>query len=530
MKKLKCTVAAILMGLTACLFGACITGDEQSSVAVTQNTQTFITIVSGIEDDVKVDDGLKIEVALLVYEHLNDAEKVNPDVSASKTRLDELKTKYDVAKAQADKEAENKGENKLVADFVSAVNALNLDKLKLEDEATVTELMEKYAQLKDESKSKGEVYSAYQTLLDADDKIAELKQAAYEAYVKATAEKFISAVEKLLEKIEEVDDKDRDKTILNEGNTLKDLYYDYGKFEDEIKTYEGVAEAKAKLDELNREYAVLKDAKDVKDFLALIEKLSPVETAVTLQSEDTISKAEGIYGKMSEAAKTAEGVAEAYEVLLQARAKYNELFAVAEAERIQIFIEAANKVRTNIEDVDILWFDELDAASEAYYALAYESHSLPEVQQAYERWNAAQKAFDKKGYKRITMTDPILVYSGDVPPHIVLQNHANMLNPIMELYGLSSYTEISQHAKVWLNVYVGGNYIARGEVDTAKFTDSGHIIPGSEVVNVLKALSTEHSEIASGASFGFALSVEDRENKFIPSAKTKVSQPKQYNW
>ena len=118
----------------------------------------------------------------------------------------------------------------------------------------------------------------------------------------------------------------------------------------------------------------------------------------------------------------------------------------------------------------------------------------------------------------------------DVPPHIVLQNHANMLNPIVELYELSSYTQISQYAKVWLNVYVGGNYIARGEVDTAKFIDSGHIIPGSEVVNVLKALSADHSEIASGTNFGFTLSVEDRENRFIPSAQTKVSDPKQYNW
>ena len=127
MKKLKCTLAAILIGLTSCLFGACSTEEEQPSVAVTQNTQTFITIVSQIQDSVSVDDGLKIEVALLVYEHLNDAEKGNPEVSACKTRLDGLKTKYDGVKAEADKQAEIKRENKLIEEFVNAVYDLSLD-------------------------------------------------------------------------------------------------------------------------------------------------------------------------------------------------------------------------------------------------------------------------------------------------------------------------------------------------------------------------------------------------------------------
>ncbi|MDE7168366.1 MAG: hypothetical protein K2O28_05930 [Clostridia bacterium] len=530
MKKLKCALAAILIGLTSCLFGACSSEEEQPSATVTQNTQTFITIVSEIQEPITVEDGLKIEVALLVYEKLNEAEKSNNDVSASKTILDGLKSKYDVVKAEADKQAEIARENKLVADFVAAVNELSLNKLKLEDEETVAALIEKHGQLKDESKSKSEVYAAYSKLLDAEDKIEELKAAARQEVIKATANKFINSVEELLKAIEEADAENKNQVILDAGDTIEDLYYDYDEFEDEVIDYEGVAEAKVKLDELNEEYVALKDAKDVEDFLKLIEELSPVGEKVTLQSEDTIAKAEKIYEKMSDEAKAAEGVAEYYVVLQQARAKYDELFAAAEAIRIQQFIEAANNVRTNIEDVDILWYDELDAASRAYYALAYESHSLPEVQQAYERWNAAQKAFNQKGYKQIPMSEPTLVYSGDVPPHIVLQNHANMLNSVVELYDLSSYTEISTYAKVWLYVYVDGNYIARGEVDTAKFIESGHIIPGSEVVKVLKELSAEHTEIKSGANFSFSMNFEDRENKYIPSNKTKVSESKVYNW
>ncbi len=530
MKKLKCALAAILIGLTSCLFGACSTEEEQSAVTVTQNTQTFITIVSQIPDSVKVDDGLQIEVALLVYEHLNDAEKGNPEVSASKTRLDGLKTKYDGVKAEADKNAEIARENKLVADFIDAVDELSSKKLKLEDEETVAELMEKYEQLKDESKSKSEVYTAYSALLDAEDEIAELKEAARQEVIAATAKKFKDSVEDLLEAIEEADDKNKNQVILDAGDTIEDLYYDYDEFEDEVKAYAGVAEAKAKLDQLNEEYVVLKDAKDVEDFLKLVEALSPVETAVTIQSKDTVTKAEGIYKNMSTAAKTEEGVADAYEVLQQARAKYDELFAAAEEIRIQQFIEAANNVRTNIEDLDILWYDELEAASQAYYALDYKSLSRPEVQQAYERWNAAQRVFDQKGYKHIPMGEPNVVYSGDVPPDIVLQEHAKMLGPVVELYNLSSYTEISQYAKVWLYVYVDGTYIDRGELNTANFSNGGHNIPGSEIVKVLKALSAEYSEITSGANFSFAINFEDRENKYIPSAKTKVSQPKVYNW
>ena len=526
MKKLRCALAAILMCLTACLCSACGT-EERQPANVTQNTQTFITIVSQIQDKVTVDDGLKIEVALLVYDHLNDTEKGNPEVSASKTRLDGLKDKYDVVKAEADRQAEIKREEKLVANFINAVNELSINKLKLSDEATVTALMEDYEQLKDESKSKSEVYAAYSKLRDAEDRIAELKEEARQEDIKATAEKFIETVEDLLKEIADTDEDERDEAILGAAIAFDDLYYEYdNEFEDEVKEYEGVAEAKEKLDGLYAQYCVLKDDKDVKDLKELAEKISPVEDKVTLASEDDIIKAEGIYDKMSAEAKAVEGVTEAYAIVQQAREKYDALFAVAENERIQIFIAAANNVRTDIENLDILWFDALDAASQAYYSLTYASQKLPEVQEAYARWNTAQKAFNNKGYKRIPMGEPTLVYSGDVPPHIVLQNHANIWNPIVQHYGLNSYTEISSQAKVWLNVYVNGVYIGHGEVDTTKLIDSGHIIPGSEVVGVLKALSAEHSEIVTGGSFGFTRSVEDRENRFIPSAQSKVSAPK----
>lgn len=529
MKKLRCALAAILMCLTACLCSACST-EEQQPANVTQNTQTFITIVSQIQDKVTVDDGLKIEAALLVYDHLNAAEKGNPEVSASKTRLDGLKDKYDEVKAEADRQAEIKREEKLIANFVNAVNDLSINKLKLSDEATVTALMENYEQLKEESKSKSEVYAAYSKLRDAEDRIAELKEEAHQEEIKATAEKFIKTVEDLLKEIADTEEKDRDEAILGAAIAFDDLYYDYGEFEDEVKEYEGVAEAKEKLDGLYAQYCDLKDDKDVKDLKELAEKLSPVEDKVTLASESDIIKAEGIYDNMSDKAKAVEGVTEAYAIVQQARIKYDALFAVAENERIQIFIAAANNVRTDIENLDILWFDALDAASQAYYSLTRASQRLPEVQEAYERWNAAQRAFNNKGYKRIPMGEPTLVYSGDVPPHIVLQNHANVWNSIVEHYSLNSYVEISSQAIVWLNVYINGVYIGHGEIDTTKIIDSGHIIPGSEVVGVLKALSAEHSEIVSGGSFGFTLSVEDRENRFIPSAQTKVSGAKEYKW
>lgn len=515
MKKFICMLASIMICITALFCGACGDGgEEETKPLITQNTQTFINIVADIKEPVTVDSGYKIEAALLVYDYLNADEKGNADVAASKTRLDGLKSKYDVVKAEADRLAEIAREEKLVTNFINAVNELP-NKLKTDDRETINGLIEKYDQLKAESKQKTEVIDAYGKLTEADAKVAELEEAARLEIIKDTAEKFISAVEE----IEEV--------TLETGTTLENLLYDFEDFDEDVKAYAGVAEAKTKLDGMYAEYSVMRDEEDVKNFKALVEALTPVEEKVTLENESAVTKAESAYKYMSDNAKNADGVAEAYAILQQAREKFDALFAVAEAARVQEFIAAANKVGTDTDNVDISWFDVLDAASKAYNALAWDSHDLPEVKEAFTRWNAAQTVFDRKGYKQIPMSDPSIVFSGDYPPHIVLQNVGNMVNPLLEFYNANSLSEISSKVTVWLNVYIDGVYIARGALDT---TDLALIIQNSKIQNILKNLSEEHSEIVSGGSFSFSFNFEDNKNEFIPSAKTKISANKAYTF
>lgn len=524
MKKFTCAIAAILISVSACLCGACSNDEKQQQPAtVTQNTQTFVTITAQIPDQVTVDYGYKIEAALLVYEYLNAAEKSNADVAAAKTRLDGLKTQYDVIKEEADRQAEAERENKRVEDFVYGVEDLP-EKLKLADRYTVDELMEKYEQLKEESKEKRNVIAAYDALLEADKKITALEEAARQELIKATAEEFISAVEEIAEKIEKADNKNE--AIFSEG-TISTLHEGYEKFEQEVKDFTGVAQAKAKLDEMYVQYKNLHDAADVEEFLDLVATLTPVENKVTLDSGVTITKAENAYKYMSDEAKNAQGVAEAYVLLQQAREKHDELFAAAEAIKIQIFIDAANKVGTDTENVDISWFDVLDEASQAYDALAYASHSLPEVKDAYARWNAAKKVFDRKGYERIPMSDPNVIFSNDNPPHIVLQNEDNMISSLLKFYNATTLSEISDKVTVWLNVYIEGVYVARGALEA---TDLSHIINNTKIQGILRNLSVENPEIVSGKSFSFSLNFEDKNNEFIPSAKTKISASKQYTF
>ncbi len=515
MKKFIHVLASIMICITACLCGACSEGEEETKPLITQNTQTFINIVAQIQEPVTVDSGYKIEAALLVYDYLNADEKGNAEVAASKTRLDGLKSKYDVVKAEADKQAEIAREEKLVTNFINAVNELPV-KLKTEDREAIDGLFEKYVQLKDESKQKTEVIDAYLKLKEADAKVAELEEAARLELIKETAEKFISAVEE----IEEV--------TIETGTVLENLLYDYEDFDEDVKAYEGVAAAKSKLDDMYAEYSVMRDEEDVKNFKALVEALTPIEEKVTLENESAVTKAESAYKYMSDNAKNAEGVAEAYAILQQAREKFDALFAVAEAERVQQFIAAANQVGTDIENVDISWFDVLDAASRAYNALAWDSHDLPEVKEAFTRWNAAQTVFDKKGYKQIPISDPNVIFSGHtVDALIVLQNERNMINPVLEFYNADSLSEIADKVTLWLNVYIDGEYAGRGELSV---TLLGHEIAASHVQGVLRQVAADNDRVVSGGTFGFSFNFEDNKNEFIPSAKTKVSASKAYTF
>ncbi len=521
-KKIMCAVIAVMMFVFTVVAAACGGGSPDSGKegAATQNTQTFVNTVTQIDENITLSSGPKIEVALTIYGLLNDSEKKNQQVIEYKTVLDGYKATYDVLKAAADKEEAERQQAKLAAQFVEEVDKLpNMNRLTIDDRAIVDGIKEIYDQLNDTFKAKAEVVAAYAVLAQADAKVTVLEKAAHEEEVRAIVKEFIEAVGK----IEEV--------TLAAGKTIEDLLYDYEDFTDEIKNYEGVAEAKQTLDGYYAEYIVLRDENDVNEFKKLANALNPV-TSVTLESERTILNAEAAYRQMSDEAKNAEGVAEALVIVQKAREKFNELFAIAEKARVERFIELANQVRTDVENVDITWYDALYAVSTAYTALTSDSQELPEVEEAFNRWNTAQKAFDKKGYKQIPMKDPTIVYSGNYPPYLVLQNDSVMFNAVKEFFGVSTVGEISEYAIMWLNIYKDGVFIARGEIDlrSSSIEQNGHIIHSDAVQAVFRNVAADHPELVSGGRYGFSLNFEDREGEFIPSARTAVSKETVYTW
>ncbi len=490
---------------------------EPDDPTVTQNTQTFIGMVNKIQTPVAIESGANINVALLIYDALNDAEKSNPEVAQCKEKLDGYKATYDVLKAEADAKAEQERDERAKQRFITAVNNLP-EKLTVRNRSDIIAAQELFYALKEELKTHAAVVDAYQRLDAADAEVTELERLAHEAEVREAAESFIAGVEEL-EALEEI--------TLEAEDAVEELQSRYENFDDEIKEYEGVEAAKAKLDAVAAEVKVLRDAADIEELIELAEALVPVEE-ITLESERKIMTAESKYEYMSDEAKAGGGVAEALEKIAAARARYDELFAAAEKIRVEQFIAAANEVGTDIENVNIKWFDVLDKASAAYYALTDESQALPEVEEAFARWDAAQREFDKKGYKQIPISDPLLLFSGHTEnPFLVLQNENNIINPLLDFFKADGLYEIDDTVTVWLNVYVNGEYAARGAL---KPSDLSHEIHPDKIKAALSAAAADSDKIVSGGSFQFTLSVEDNAGTYIPSRETKLSAAKAYRW
>ena len=503
------------------LFG-CADETPQKPQAVTPYAiKNFVNFVTNIQTPITVDSGAEIEAGYIIYEHLKDEYKNNKDVQGQKEILDDYKAQYEVIKAEQDRLDAEAEQAAARSRFEKAVERIpGEDKLTVGDKTAIAAAYALYEKLDAASRDVASVKSAYAKLQAADKKVRELEEEARLAAIKQKADEFVNGVDELTE----------DDITLASKSAIEDLQYLYDKLPDEAKEYDSVIEAKQKLDAAAEEYKALKDESDVKEFLKLIKAL-PSSEDITLDHGRDIVAIETLYENMSEEAKSVDGVAEAHKKLVAARNKYDELFAEAEKIKIQEFIEAANAVPLDIENVDITWFDVLNNASEKYWALSYASQSLPEVLEAVKRWDAAQTAFDKKGYKRIPMTNPGMALSGDNPPHLVLQLHENMLKPILNFYGVATLAELDNHAVLVLNVYVDGTLTGKADIAFASLINEGHILPNTAIVNALKALSATNDKIVSGSNFSFSLSVRDKNNEHIPSAETAVSASKNtYTW
>ena len=325
---------------------------------LSQTAESFIHLVLRIKTPITLDSAAEIEAGYVLYDYMDDKDKEDVTVKESKATLDGYKSEYDVLRAEQDIKDENDRQAALRERFEYAVESLPV-KLTSGNRADVEAAFELYEQLNEQSREVYSVKIAYASLVAAESKIAEIEREEHLAEIAAIAQQFIDGVNQLY-------GEDGDEEItLDSIDAIEDLLYDYGKFTDEVKEIDGVEQAKEKLDGALAEYQELKDEADVKQIKKYAKELSPLEN-VSLESKMTILNAEKLYEDMSEKAKQVEGVAEAYEVIAAAREKYDALFAVAEAERIQIFIEAANRVPTDIQNVDIDWFDVLDAAADAY--------------------------------------------------------------------------------------------------------------------------------------------------------------------
>lgn len=540
------TITSVCFVFTGCTASANGDGGGESAgntivvPPTIQNAQTFISIVDNIATPVTLASGDYIQSALLVYNALTDEEKATGEVVERKTKLDGYKTSYETVKAAADAEAERLKEEGRKQSFVDAVDALP-DKLSFTDRDAVDAAYELYAALKAESKNAAEVKDAYDRLVAADEEVEALEQVEYERVVQETAEKFIADVAELIGEDDDEDGKTveeliEDNITLESIDAIENLQYAYEDFNDDVLACDGVAEAKEKLDKAAAAYRILLDADNVKTFLKYAEAFTPVDK-VKLESEGEIVKAERLYAKMSDAAKAADGVAEALEVLQAARQKFDELFAAAEQIKINAFIAAVEKIESDTTDLDITWFDVLDAASQAYDALAYATKTEQEVVEAYNKWNAVQKVFDSHGYRQITMVSPNLQFSGDAPPFLVIPDYKKTIAALCEFYGVKSFSELNGKVKMKLNVYTknaDGDYerIACGELDLSLLNNSEIVIKSDKVQEVLRALAADNDNLVSGSVYGFSLNFEDANGEYIPSRESNIvyNQTKPYTW
>lgn len=506
-----------------------ITQPDPTQPGASQPAQTFINHVKSINTPITLDSEAAIEAGYIIYDFMHDSDKEADAVIENKVLLDGYKLELGVLQAEKEEQDRLAMQATLRERFATAVGNLpDLEELTSDNREDIDALYALYEQLDEQSRAYAFVKSALQDLKEAEDMVAEIELEEHLAEVAETATEFIEGVNALYL----TDDGEEKEITLESKNSLEDLLYDYENFSDEIKEYDGVEEAKQKLDKAFEEYKELKDKDDIEKFIAYAEQLSGT---VTLESEKALSNAEYLYNReMSENAKAAEGVSAAYEIVIAAREEYDKLFQIRETERIEAFIKAANAVGTNLKDVDITWFEVLEAAGDAYGILTYESQKLPEVEEAFDRWNSAQMAFDKKGYKQLPMKDPNIQIAGD--GNIVLGNEFDnkaITKTLFDYYGVSSKAELDEVAILWLHVYTDDGY--QGKV-AIRFTDigdnPGHLILAPIVTDALKRLSAENGNVKSGASYSFALSYEDKDGtQIIHSPVSKVSKEKvAYSW
>lgn len=512
-KKIFAIALSLVLLVSMCLVSAC--DDTVESEVLNARQQAFVDAVDAIKTPITLDSGAGIDAAYNAYAFLDAYDRDSKTVAESKTLLDGYQNEYLALKqANGNQDGNNtdNAEAELVTRFLSAVEALPaLDELTLADRSAINSAIAIYNRLSAQSKESKDVVAAYAKLQKVSERVTALEEAANQETWLRMADEFIDAVAELGD------------VTLDMGFTLDDLLYAYDNFPDGVKNIGGMAEAKAILDEKYAQYQGLKDQNDVQEFVTAVRAIGEV----TLESDGAIANAERIYKYMSDNAKSKDAVIEAYEILIAARARFDELFAVVEAERIEHFIQAANKVRTDIENVDITWYDALSEARDAYWSLTYESMQLPNVKEAFERWNNAQMAFEKLGYEKIPNFSVNIAYSTDTVPFIVMQLFVENTANVREFYGVSTNAQLQQYATLYLDVYVDGVYVTKTALNMNNLVN-GFIL--QNVNTILKGLSEQNPQIVSGANFSFAVHFEDNSGERIPTAKTSTSPTYNYTW
>ena len=510
-------VLAIVTFLSITVFSACKKPEEEQEY-LTQRMQNFVDAVEAIQTPITLNSGAAIDAAYVAYAFLDEFERDSKTVAEHKTILDGYQSQYVALKGSDDqKEKEDPvfdEQKDLISAFIAAVNALPAGaQLTLDHRTAINGAYEIYSRLDVVSKEDASVIKAYVKLSNANEYVTALEYEANLEIWQQAADQFIRAVA------------DIDEVTIDSGDVLEDLLYEYKNFPDGVKNIGGMNEAKATLDEKYQEYLVLRDEYDIEQFVAAVRKIG--RTEVTLSSEGDILKAESIYKYMSDNAKKNSSVVSSYKKLCTYRAQFDELFAIAEAEKIARFIQAANKIPTDIENVDITWYQVLYEASQAYFALSFDSMTLPEVEAAFKRWDAAQSAFDKMGYQKIPDFSVNIVFSADSVPFIVMQLFVENTAPIREFYGVSTNAQLQQYAALYLDIYVDGVYVTKTEINMNSLAN-GFIL--QNVNTLLRNLSAKNSQIIGGANFSFAVHFEDRAQERIPTSQTTVSKVYNYTW
>lgn len=492
----------------------------------------FLQYVQRIKTPITADSQADIEGGYIIYEHLKDEYKTRDDVAAGKQVLDGYNTTY--AAARAERDAEELAQEQATArnKFIWAVSEIpDYDDLAETDTVAVNKAYSLYSALNSESRSVSAVVVAYQTLTDAEARIAEIVEEARIDALIALVNAFIEDVNELKEKIDGQDD---GVDIVENKRAIEDIVFALEGLTEEARTLPEVADdfddAKATFDGIYADYIAKKDDADAETFSELADGL--VLADIKLNSDDTIAleaeliEAETLYGNMTDEAKEKTGVAEAYEKVQAARGKYDEVFAAREETRIQAFIDAAAKITVDASDIDITWYDTLQDVSNAYYLLATSTRADPRVQDSIAKWDAAQSAFDRKGYQKLPDSGITLEFSGDAPPHLLFGSPdaaQAMLKTYRDFYGVSTNEELDNEVDLMIKVYIDFKYVSEFRIHTTAFQSPGHIVFGSVIREGLMGLTATDSRIVSGANYSFSCYFADKGNDYIHSGESKLT-------